>query len=229
MLLLPFQATAWDVIGSGSTTSAPVVYTTAVSSLWDGSDVIDTGGSGTAMPWFIETDTTNIGNLSGGQYVVSPGANGVTAYIRETITARSDWIAKVDLTPSSVSGWGTSAYFDVISASAFLRITTVSGLLNNVKVGYQNGANVTSYSSSYTFAFDTSPHTFELRFKNSSDIGVTDGSVSVFIDGVVVISPTAINTYTRDSGTIFYTGIKSNTGGMGTSSMSFDNLLFGYK
>lgn len=226
----PWTLPSDDVTDMACTVSESVTYTTALSSVWDGSDALDTGGSGTAMPWYSEIDTNSIGDLSGGKYVVSSGTNGQVARLREQITARDDISVSVDITASSVSGWGNNAAIDVMSAGASLRLSAdSSGNLDNIKVSYQNGAGSWVFSDSYTYAFDTSEHTFEMRFLFSSDTGTSDGSVSVLVDDVVVIGPTAINTNDRNSGTNLYVGVTGNSQGMGSNSLSFDNVVFGYK
>jgi len=205
-------------------------YSDIFVSHFNGSDVLDTGGNGIGIPWTSEVDASSAGNLSSGAYLINAGTN--TAYLTKTgLASKTNVRLKTLVTFSGTTGFtanGSGRILD-INATAYLEYTcNSSGVISGVRVKWLRGDNTTQTSSTYSYAFDSTPHVLELRLIFSSNTVTSDGSYSVYIDGNNVIPSTSITTF-NPSGAIIKAGLITNSSTTGSNTVSFDEVYYGWK
>lgn len=231
---LPSFAGGIVMMGGGVAATAPS-YTTVFSSYWDGSDAIDTGGTGTGVPWTSSSGTD--GSLSDGKYSVTISASSTGSYlIKSSLTAHGDVQLQEDVAITSVTSVGANTgVMEARNGTNPLMTVTLhqtSGNYDYWRITYRNGSNTAIYLNGSAYSF-TAGHTYSIRLvaKCSTSTSSADGTIDLYVsdNGAAEtheITATGLNTYYATA-----TAVRSGAvpEGTVTNTWSFDNFTYGYK
>ena len=206
-------------------------YTTMFSSNWDGTGAVDTGGTGTGVPWTTLSDSASKLSVVGNKLQVVTGTTSTAGLVRKTLatTAKDVRVAFDITTPSSINANGQIQFVEIRANNLATVLSTGFNFVGNtVHLAWKDGSDVwANASTAYTFAPNTT-YAITVKVKQSTTTTAADGGYELMINGVSKLVNNAINTpyyntiQNIDCGYLYSDGIGDNT-------FLLDNLVYGVR
>lgn len=229
---------------SGTLTASATGVTSAVSSLsgtgtsaWntrftDNFTRADNANIVTGSSWDTETDTSGISAITSNAMTITQSAS--SANINKNLgTSYGEWRYTFDVKVSQITGYSATNYVSLLqirngsdAGVAFVAVRASGTSLNQVFTSHyteSSPATPVNTFAAFTYAPNTT-YTFIVSGKAASSTGVSDGTLTVTVNGTQVVNLTGLANYGRNMQKIQY-GMPTSTGTPPGTVWTHDNVV----